>query len=94
MGCSVDVAFKEFEDRPIAAASLGQVLSSNISSIYNIPSQCLFRQCCTISLSKFHYLIVIHCSHLYMFNVCLYNWCEFSSETFVFYCEKMLILCH
>lgn len=25
MGCSVDVAFKEFEDRPIAAASLGQV---------------------------------------------------------------------
>ncbi|CAM0950764.1 unnamed protein product [Alopecurus aequalis] len=30
MGCSVDVVFKEFEDRPIAAASLGQVLSSNI----------------------------------------------------------------
>ncbi|CAM0950765.1 unnamed protein product [Alopecurus aequalis] len=25
MGCSVDVVFKEFEDRPIAAASLGQV---------------------------------------------------------------------
>jgi predicted unusual protein kinase regulating ubiquinone biosynthesis (AarF/ABC1/UbiB family) len=30
MGCSVDIAFKEFEDRPIAAASLGQVLSSSI----------------------------------------------------------------
>lgn len=30
MGCSVDVVFKEFEDRPIAAASLGQVLNSCI----------------------------------------------------------------
>ena len=37
MGCSVDVAFKEFEDRPIAAASLGQVLSSYIIQHIHFP---------------------------------------------------------
>jgi len=27
MGCSIDVVYKEFEERPIAAASLGQVFN-------------------------------------------------------------------
>lgn len=34
MGCPIEVIFKEFEDRPIAAASLGQVLSSYFPLLY------------------------------------------------------------
>lgn len=30
MGCSIDVVYKEFEERPIAAASLGQVFNPKL----------------------------------------------------------------
>jgi len=30
MGCSIDVVYKEFEERPIAAASLGQVCNPKL----------------------------------------------------------------
>jgi predicted unusual protein kinase regulating ubiquinone biosynthesis (AarF/ABC1/UbiB family) len=30
MGCSIDVVYKEFEERPIAAASLGQVFNRKL----------------------------------------------------------------
>jgi len=30
MGCSIDIVYKEFEERPIAAASLGQVFNPKL----------------------------------------------------------------
>jgi hypothetical protein len=41
MGCPIEVVYKEFDNRPIAAASLGQVLSfalyQNINLIFSVP---------------------------------------------------------
>jgi hypothetical protein len=40
MGCSIDVVYKEFEERPIAAASLGQVFNPKLCYKKN-PKLCM-----------------------------------------------------
>jgi hypothetical protein len=39
MGCSIDVVYKEFEERPIAAASLGQVFTPKLYQYLHFSTQ-------------------------------------------------------
>jgi hypothetical protein len=51
MGCSIDVVYKEFEERPIAAASLGQVFDPKLIII------CIFLPS-TVAYSAYHKHII------------------------------------
>ena len=46
MGCSIDIVYKEFEERPIAAASLGQVFNPKLYQHLHFSTQ----YHCTLSI--------------------------------------------
>jgi hypothetical protein len=79
MGCPIEVVYKEFDNRPIAAASLGQVLSfalyQNINLIFSVPISVYhtispFSQGFFLYILLVQFLYIIH--FLYIFSISYY----------------------